>query len=50
MARLPEAGFSAKAPASNDPEGSMAVEIERKFIARPDVLAHCRSGTPLVQG
>lgn len=28
----------------------MAVEIERKFIARPDVLAHCRSGTPLVQG
>ncbi|MCJ2072010.1 CYTH domain-containing protein [Methylobacterium sp. J-030] len=28
----------------------MAVEIERKFIAGPAVLAHCRSGTPLVQG
>lgn len=28
----------------------MAVEIERKFIAGPTVLAHCRSGTPLVQG
>ena len=28
----------------------MAVEIERKFIASPAVLAHCRSGTPLIQG
>ncbi|MEL6061723.1 MULTISPECIES: CYTH domain-containing protein [unclassified Methylobacterium] len=28
----------------------MAIEIERKFIARPSVLAHCRSGTPLIQG
>lgn len=28
----------------------MAVEIERKFIASPSVLAFCRSGTPLVQG
>ena len=28
----------------------MAVEIERKFIANPSVLALCRAGTPLVQG
>ncbi|WP_342110384.1 CYTH domain-containing protein [Methylobacterium sp. SI9] len=28
----------------------MAVEIERKFIADPAVLAHCRSGTQLIQG
>ncbi|MCJ2086000.1 CYTH domain-containing protein [Methylobacterium sp. E-005] len=28
----------------------MAVEIERKFIAAPAVLAHCRSGTPMIQG
>ena len=28
----------------------MAVEIERKFIACPDVLPLCRSGTPFVQG
>lgn len=28
----------------------MPVEIERKFIARPDVLTLCRSGTPFVQG
>lgn len=29
---------------------SLAVEIERKFIASPAVLTHCRSGTPLIQG
>ncbi|MBE7245450.1 MAG: CYTH domain-containing protein [Actinomycetospora chiangmaiensis] len=28
----------------------MALEIERKFLAKPDVLALCRSGVPLVQG
>jgi adenylate cyclase len=28
----------------------MPVEIERKFIASPAVLALCRSGTPFVQG
>jgi CYTH domain-containing protein len=28
----------------------MPVEIERKFIASPSVLAFCHSGTPLVQG
>jgi adenylate cyclase len=28
----------------------MAFEIERKFLAKPDVLALCRSGVLLVQG
>ena len=28
----------------------MAIEIERKFLASPDVLDLCRSGTLLVQG
>lgn len=28
----------------------MPVEIERKFIASPSVLALCQSGTPFVQG
>ncbi|MGU3422875.1 hypothetical protein [Methylobacterium sp. D54C] len=28
----------------------MALEIERRFLASPDVLALCQSGTRIVQG
>lgn len=28
----------------------MSIEIERKFIAHPDVLKHCRDGVRIVQG
>lgn len=28
----------------------MSIEIERKFLAQPTVLAHCRNGVRIVQG